>query len=374
MTNDPSEAHAAMPGAQTEFPCQQCGAKLEFAPGTTSLKCRYCGHENVIQTTKQAVRELDFLREIQKTGLERVGQEQLTIKCTACAAETVLQPNVSADKCPFCGSPIVAQAATRKLIQPGSLLPFHVTRQQACELFKKWIVGLWFAPSALKHYARTDASAMQGLYMPAWTYDCRTTTHYTGERGDAYYVTESYTDSQGRRQTRTVRKIRWSYASGTVHNTFDDVLVLASQSLPIKQAQKLEPWDLKRLVPYDDQYLAGFKAETYQVDLVQGFEIAKGIMAGPIQATIRRDIGGDEQRIHSMNVEYYDITYKHILLPVWVSAYRFRERVFRFLVNARTGEVQGERPWSWIKITLFVLLLLIVAVTVYYFANGQKLG
>ena len=54
----------------------------------------------------------------------------------------------------------------------------------------------------------------------------------------------------------------------------------------------------------------------------------------------------------TMHTEFGTITFKHILLPVWISAYRFKNQPYRFLVNARTGEVQGERPWSWIKIAL----------------------
>jgi hypothetical protein len=54
---------------------------------------------------------------------------------------------------------------------------------------------------------------------------------------------------------------------------------------------------------------------------------------------------------------------------VWISAYRFKDRNFQFLVNARTGEVQGERPYSWIKITLAVLLVIAIIGTIVYFAN-----
>jgi hypothetical protein len=43
---------------------------------------------------------------------------------------------------------------------------------------------------------------------------------------------------------------------------------------------------------------------------------------------------------------------------VWISAYRYRDRTFRFIVNARTGQVQGERPWSVLKVTLAVIALL----------------
>ncbi|MBV9774716.1 MAG: hypothetical protein JO040_12240, partial [Gemmatimonadetes bacterium] len=87
------------------------------------------------------------------------------------------------------------------------------------------------------------------------------------------------------------------------------------------------------------------------------------------------DIGGDEQRIHSTDTRYDDVTFKHILLPVWISAYRYREKVYRRLVNARTGEVQGERPWSWIKIALLVLFvaaLVIVGVVLWRDHQGAS--
>jgi hypothetical protein len=89
-------------------------------------------------------------------------------------------------------------------------------------------------------------------------------------------------------------------------------------------------------------------------------------MASPIEQSIRRDIGGDEQRIHSVDTDYYNVTFKHILLPLWICAYRYQDRVYRILINGCTGEVAGERPWSWIKITLFVLLILaIIGIIVY---------
>jgi hypothetical protein len=220
---------------------------------------------------------------------------------------------------------------------------------------------LWFAPSELKR--RAERAQIAGVYIPCWTYDCGTTSDYTGQRGDDYWDTQTYTSFENGRsvtRTRQVRKTRWWPASGRVADDFDDVLVLASRSLPSGYAEALEPWDLKDLVPYRDEYLSGFVAESYQIALPEGFEIAKGIMADAIRATIARDIGGDHQRIHSVDTRYFNVTFKHALLPVWISAYRFHDRTFRFLVNARTGEVQGERPYSWVKITLAVLAALAV--------------
>ena len=127
-----------------------------------------------------------------------------------------------------------------------------------------------------------------------------------------------------------------------------------------RSVSKLEPWDLKNLIPFDKSYLSGFVSEKYQVDLEEGFEIAKSATNQEIRSLVRRNIGGDRQRIISLNTNYKDISFKHLLLPVYVSAFRYKNKLYRFLVNGRTGEVQGERPYSWIKISLTILIGLIL--------------
>jgi hypothetical protein len=254
-----------------------------------------------------------------------------------------------------------------RLIKPEGLLPFKVTYKEASEAFRRWIRGLWFAPGDLKQYAQSEGKLV-GVYIPYWTYDSETITLYSGERGDYYYTTETYTTTENGRsvtRSRQVRHTRWTPASGTVKIDFDDILILASRSLPRKYADSLEPWDLPNLVSYADEYLSGFRAESYQISLADGFEAAKEVMSSAIRNGVRQDIGGDEQRIHSVETQYRKITFKHILLPVWMSAYRFRERIFRILINARTGEVQGERPYSPWKIAAAILVgLTVVAVII----------
>jgi hypothetical protein len=200
------------------------------------------------------------------------------------------------------------------------------------------------------------------MYIPYWTYDSRVTTEYQGQRGEDYYETEQYEDedSNGNTvvRTRQVTRTRWYPASGVVGNVFDDVLVLAGRSLPAEIIASLEPWDLKNLVPYSDEYMSGFQAEAYQVDLGMGFDKAKAIMDGAVRRSIERDIGGNHQQISAARSQYDDISFKHILLPMWISAYRYRDKTFRFIVNARTGQVQGERPWSVFKIALATIALL----------------
>ena len=363
---------ASLMAVDRQFPCAQCGANLTFAPGADALTCEYCGFVNEIPTLDTAVVERDYEAHLAEAERDAAVVEVLTVKCTNCGAETTLDPTVVADACPFCGSDVVSTGRSTRLLKPEAVLPFHVVKDEAQAAFRKWLHSRWFAPNALKRRARREGG-LDGMYLPFWTYDCRTETDYTGQRGEDYYVTESYTAMEnGRsvRKTRRVRKTRWYSASGRVRNTFDDVVVAATTSLPRPLLQALEPWDLDQLAPYQDAYLSGFRTESYHVGLAEGFELAKDIMDGTIRQTVRRDIGGDRQRIFSMRTRYDDVTFKHVLFPVWISAYRFGDTTYRFLVNARTGEVQGERPWSWIKITLAVLAALVAAL-VFYFVFGE---
>jgi Zn finger protein HypA/HybF involved in hydrogenase expression len=351
MSDETADRHA--------FPCQSCGADLTFAPGTAELICEYCGHQQVIISDAEPVREIDFhegLAQMRRRPANELVADGKEVECKGCGARTVLDG--PAGHCPYCDSPMVVSQAREDdegAIVPASLLPFKVERTSAREAFHSWLKSLWFAPNDVK---KADADRLQGVYLPYWTYDSRTTTRYTGQRGEHYYVTVSYTDSEGKSRTRQERRTRWYPASGTVYVTFDDILVCASRSLPVWMVERLEPWDLEALKPYDPAYLSGFSAERHAVDLEAGFKIAEEKMEPGIRSAIRRDIGGDEQRISSTSTSHSDVTFKHFLLPLWISAFRYREKVYRFTVNARTGEVAGERPWSWIKIGLLILTIL----------------
>ena len=337
-----------------QFPCEQCGAGVEFAPGTDALKCPYCGSETHIPSTTEGIEEIDFL----DTAADGLGDDAETedvtsVQCRSCAALVEPSPSHEAFPCPYCGSSIVARETSQRLLKPAALLPFRINRQQATELFRGWINKLWFAPNALKRLARLDGR-LQGLYAPYWTYDADTESRYTGQRGENYTVTRTRTVTRdGKSVTETYQdtEIRWYPASGRVSRDFDDMLVVGSRSLPRELAEELEPWDLGNLVAYADEYLSGFTAERYQIDVKAGRTRAKERMEDVIRGDVRRDIGGDHQRIHSLSTRHRDITFKHVLLPMWICSYRYRGKIFRFLVNARTGEVQGQRPWSWVMVT-----------------------
>ena len=223
-----------------EFSCASCGAKLEYAPGTTTLICRHCNTANPIPENGVKVHEEDFLAAIAHFKENSDKDECLVVVCPSCGAKTSLAANVTAARCPFCGTPIVAEGQQHRQIKPACLLPFGVTAEKAMQEYQDWLGGLWFAPSSLKRDALSGR--LQGVYIPAWTYDSRAESDYTGERGEDYWDTETYTTTENGRsvtRTRQVRKTRWYPASGHVRNIFDDVLILATRSLPEKKAEAL---------------------------------------------------------------------------------------------------------------------------------------
>jgi DNA-directed RNA polymerase subunit RPC12/RpoP len=350
------------------FRCPGCGADLLFAPEGGRLTCPYCGRREQITPSGGTVEERSYEQYLQLHA-DRMGtlaEDALEVACQTCGATVTFTPPMVAGECDFCGSPLVAQPRNADpVLAPEGVLPFRVTQDAANGAIRNWLASRWFAPNALKKFAAQEA--IGGVYIPFWTYDAHAASEYVGERGEHYYTTERYTerDSQGNtvERTRQVQHTSWHPVSGAVERWFDDILVPATKSLPPARLTALEPWDLGELTAYEPEYLSGYKAQRYQVDLAEGFELAKRMAAPVIAADVRSDIGGDEQRVSNISTQYSAITFKHLLLPVYVGAYRFREKVYQIVINGRTGEVQGERPYSALKIFFFVLILVALVVT-----------
>jgi len=340
---------------QHRFPCQSCGADYRFDPGESRLVCDHCGDTQSLEEGNPwqgGIRELDFRAALRDQLPAQEIEQSRSATCTSCGAQIELGPDTHATECPFCASPMVIDTGRHRQIKPRALLPFALDEATARKAMTDWLGRLWFAPSGLQDYAR-KGRRMQGIYVPYWTFDANTKSAYQGERGTVYYETQTVVQN-GKRQQVKVPRIRWQAVSGRAARFFDDVLVLASTALPKRFTDGLEPWDLAALIPYAPEYLAGFRAEGYSVDLEAGFVEARAHMDAVIARDVRFDIGGDRQQIHDIQTEVRAVTFKHILLPVWLAAYKYRGQTYRFVVNGRNGRVQGERPWSMWKIALAV--------------------
>ncbi|RUS60910.1 zinc ribbon domain-containing protein [Pseudorhodobacter sp. E13] len=356
------------------WPCDSCGADLRFAPGQTELVCDHCGNVQAIPKamrveTSRAMGEHDLARGLRDDLPQAAMETPQTTPCPNCGALVEFSGAEHAAQCPFCATPVVIGTGTNRQIKPQALVPFQLDERSARAAMAKWLGRLWFAPNGLVEYAR-KGRALSGLYVPHWTFDAATRSAYSGQRGTYYYETRTVmVEVNGKRQQRQeqVRKTRWQSVSGRVARAFDDVLVLASQSLPRHYTEGLQPWDMTGLTPYRPDYLAGFIAEGYTVSLADGNALAHQKMAQVIAQDVARDIGGDEQRISHIDTDYSAETFKHILLPIWMAAYKYNGKTYRFVVNGQTGKVQGERPYSAWKIAFAVLAAAIVIGAVVYF-------
>ena len=370
-----------MPQDEYRWPCEQCGAQLRFAPGQTRLVCDHCGHVQEIpaeapRSRARALQELDLARGLRDDLSSGDMVEVRTTSCPNCGAKVEITGAVHATSCPFCDTPVVLDTGSERHIKPQALVPFALTEAEARKEMIRWLGSLWFAPGTLLEYAR-KGRALNGVYVPFWTFDADTSSRYSGERGEYYYETRTVqVRVNGKMETRQeqVRKTRWYSTSGRVARDFDDVLIMAARSLPERLGDELTPWDLGTLTPYNPEFLAGFQAEGYTVSLADGDAEAKDRMTDVIRQDVRRDIGGDEQRIHSIDTDWSDETFKHILLPIWMAAYKYNGKSYRFLVNGQTGEVQGERPWSVWKIASLVIVIAALALGALYLSNPEAMG
>ncbi len=337
---------------------------MQFDPATGALKCPFCGQTRALPAEDPAGLRPHPLEQYLGAGdgatLRPLTGQALEAACGGCGSVVAFEPPEVAGACPFCGSALVAQPkAADPLIAPDAVLPARIPKTQAQAEVRRWLETRWFAPNALKRMARQEG--IGGVYLPFWDYDAATRSRYQGARGEHYWETETYQESDGQggavQRTRQVQRTAWYPAAGEVSRQFTDVLIAASHSVAESTLNALEPWGLEALCPYEPAYLAGFKAQRYQVELAGGFEKAKGVMRQTIEADVRRAIGGDEQRIDHLETQYDAVMFRHLLLPVWIGAYRFQNKVYQVAVNARTGEVQGERPFSAWKIALLAILV-----------------
>jgi len=336
------------------FTCKSCGAPLRFSPIHNALDCEFCNTTESIEKSMEQIKEYDLKSALHSLNFQSEKEITKSINCNKCAATFSISPYSFSANCPYCDTPAIIDFV--KEITPKSLLPFQLSQKEAQSAFKNWIGSLWFAPSKLKQFAQGD-EPLKGYYLPYWTYDADTHTYYEGQRGDLYYVeVERTIIVNGREERQRVQeaRIRWTYVSGQVSNSFDDITIGASKTISHTILNNLSPWHTEALVPFNEKYITGFQAEEYTVGLDNGFELAKVKMNSVIRQAIHYDIGGDQQQISTMQTQYQNTSYKNVLFPLWTASFKWKNKTYNYAINGQTGKVTGERPYSWLKIAAIV--------------------
>ena len=362
--------------AQKKCSCPACGGEAEWNPAKQALVCPFCGATSPAQAElnaagEQVIKEHDLVAALRAIPDSARGwqAEKTSVRCQSCQAISVFDPQRVGQRCDFCGSSaLVPYEETKDAFTPESLLQMKVSEDQVRDNIHRWYRTRWFAPNKLKSAALTDT--VKGLYIPYWTFDAQVHAEWIAESGYYYYETETYTDANGRQQTRQVQKVRWQMSSGAVDHFFDDELVAASRGVQPDLLRKVEPFPTEQLKPYQAGYLSGWVVERYQIDLVSAARQARQTMDSKMYSLCDREVPGDTHRNLNVNSDYSGQTFKHILVPVWLLTYSYGARSFQAVVNGFTGAMAGRYPKSWVKILLAVLAAL-AAIGVFAWLAGR---
>lgn len=352
------------------FPCPGCNAQLHFNPQRQQLECEHCGTQVAIEKGADQIRENDLHRQMSASADPSVTIEQLTYKCNRCGSETAFASETPTFICAYCNFKVVNPVAYKtRIIQPSGIIPFVVDRQQSVSIFKTWLGKGFWAPRDLTEFARQDS--LHGMYLPFWTYDAQTLSHWSGYGGRYYWETEWYTDAQGKRQTRQVQRTEWIYRSGAYDHFFDDILIGGATELSQQEYESIFPFNLGEMVNFDARYLSGWQADVYDVSVGDGYNKAEAMMQQAIHNACANLCRIDTYRDLDVNTSYSDQTYKHVLLPLWICSYLYKNKKYHFLINGQTGKIYGKKPVSTGKVVLTVLLVLLVVLAIVYFSSNS---
>lgn len=368
MSEQPPEI-PDIPDRVINVPCSACGSEMVYDPQSQGMLCDHCGNKSALPRESDMVVERSFSEGLELNEYERgFALETKVFHCNNCGSNTAVDPEEVSFSCPFCASKNVnEQAFDSKTIRPSGIGPFKIDRGLATQKFKTWIGRGWFRPSNLKKLAKL--AKIHSVYLPFWTYDANTQSQWWADAGYYYYTTETYTDSNGNTQVRQVRHTRWVPVNGYHQDAFNDVLILGSHGIQQSAIEKIFPFDLEEVVNYDSRFILGHESEVYQKDVKDGFDTADKIMDARIEARIKRKIPGDTQRYLRVNTRKSRLSFKHLLLPVWLAAYQYNKKSYQFMVNGQTGDIAGKKPLSWIKILMTILLVAGTIAGVVYLIN-----
>ena len=287
----------------------------------------------------------------------RSGADGRTLKatnnftCDGCGASMSYDASAQNLRCPFCGSEKLHAQHDAKVLAPEAICPFGTTRDQAQEALKRFMGGSFWRPGDLVQLSRL--TRLTQVYVPYWIFSATAHTHWTADTS----------------QVPAGARASWYPISGDHEQHYENILVGASGALTPAETHALCPFDLGQAVSPDQVDLANV---VYEPFLVQRKYARPQAIAGFEQmelAACRELVPGSARNVH-VAVLLEGLIGRPVLLPIWIMAYQYRDRTYRFLVNGQSGRHTGEAPFSYAKlaavigISIAALLLLGLAMLI----------
>ncbi len=340
------------------FYCPSCGADMAMNKG--ALYCARCDRSEQVCADNTDAEDFDFAA----AETEAQWNEPLHMtRCGSCGSETAKLGDASTF-CAYCAANNLSHIEEGYGVKPGWVAPFKLTAQQASAHLDSWMKKRFLAPFPFKK--EREAGSFQGVFLPYWSFGASADTAYTGQAGSYYQDTEINTASSGDRtetKNRRVRKVRWRMVSGNYDKKFSDVIFGDTSHIDAKIIKDIEPFKLSELVRYEPRFVAGYAIERYKLGLKPTWGRAKAYMGAVLRSDISAIVKRGSDITGALNIctQYSDISYKLMLLPLWVSTYRFRNRAYNVYINGQTGEIHGDAPVSALKIGIIALAMMAAA-------------
>lgn len=248
--------------------------------------------------------------------------------------------------------------------------PFRIQRKVAASKLKGFLSDRFWAPGKVRQLA-VSPKGLRSVLVPFYSYDGDARSSYRAKVGVYWYRTETYTDSEGKTQTRQVRETEWFTLAGSAAVNIENHLVSASTGLPESESNLLEPFDLGWAQPFDARLVSGFEAELPSIPRDQANQTAatevRDLEARRIAAEL---LPGDTNRVESVSTTV-DVKQCHlVLLPVWIATYKWKDKAHRLLVNGQTGKAIGSVPNSVPKIIGAIALGVAVIAILFFVLRG----
>ncbi|NPV85067.1 MAG: hypothetical protein HPY45_03525 [Anaerolineae bacterium] len=333
---------------RVEFKCPNCGAATRFDVSAGGVACEHCSYQ--AQTASQVIglqaKTSEFTLEALSRFAQGWGTQRRVMHCNSCGGDISMPEGALSITCPFCASNEVnLRSDTTSSTRPGFLIPFKIQPQENASRLRAWLSKGWFHPENLTSLASTDQFV--GIYLPFWTFDAQIQANWKAEVG--YERQVRYYD-HGSKGWRTRTEIDWVWKTGQVHLDINSLLITGTSHISHRIAEKILPFDLDQLVAYAPDYLAGWQALAYDIDLPTAWERGKAMMREKAKTSCYHSIDSPHVRNFSMNADFSNESWRYILLPIYLSTYRYEGKTFQVMVNGQNGVIAGQKPVAWWKI------------------------
>jgi predicted RNA-binding Zn-ribbon protein involved in translation (DUF1610 family) len=273
-------------------------------------------------------------------------------ECKGCGASMSYDASAKGLRCPFCGSVDMIAEPDAKTLSPRRVVPFRVSREEAVAALRSWLGRGFFRPGGLAREA--SVVTMTPVYVPYWVFEARTYTYWSADSS----------------QTPPGAFGDWYPMTGEHRGSYAGLLIGASSALTGRETQAICPFDLSAGVAPEDIDLDNVTVEQFSLPRKYARPLARQGLAHHEAEACAAYVPGRSRNVH-VNVLLEGMSSEPVLLPVWVLAYRYRDRVFRFLANGQTGRATGTAPLSLGKVLAVVGIVALAVMAVLAILAGR---